>query len=159
VAKLAAHSILAVVIASHVGLAKGHSELGGDMRLLHELVVAVGESALGAEFAVLAIKPELANFSLLLLLVSGLKRCHVIGRVVSLISRGARHPENWSAGLEALKGGRLELCAGRLHSGHGGKEAFAFSLRKKSHGTFFVRLLNIFVGSSIVGDIIRHLEQ
>lgn len=141
---------MAVVIASHVGLAKRHSELGGDVRLLNELIVTVGESALRAEFAVLAIKPELANFSLLLLLVSGLKRCHVIGRVVSFVSG--------RAGLEALKGGRLELYAGRFHCGHGCKEALAFFLRKKSIGTFFVRLLNIFVGSSIIGDIIWHLE-
>ena len=72
VAELAAHSVLAEAVAGHVALAERHAEFAGHVRLLHELVLAMGERALAAELAFLPVEPELANLSLLLLLVGGL---------------------------------------------------------------------------------------
>ena len=107
VGELAAHSILAEALAGHVALAERHAELAGDVRLLHEFVLAVGERALCSKFAVLAIQPELANFSLLLLLVGGLKNVHVFLGAVFLLANvvrmGAWHVEGGGGGgLENL---------------------------------------------------------
>ena len=91
---MAAHSILAEAIAGHVALAERHAEFAGNVRLLHELVLAVGESALAAELAVLPVEPELANLSLLLLLVCGLEggvRLHVVGREVLWLNNRLVH--------------------------------------------------------------------
>jgi len=70
-------------------------------------VLAVGERALGSKFAVLAIQPELANFSLLLLLIGGLKNVHIfLGAVLLLadvVGMGAWHEEGrGGGGLENL---------------------------------------------------------
>ena len=78
-AKLTAHSILAEATTSHVRLAERHSKLGSDVSLLHEFVITVGKSALSAEFAVLVIQPELANFGLFLLLVGRFGGYDVVG--------------------------------------------------------------------------------
>jgi len=106
VGELAAHSVLAEALAGHVALAERHAELAGNVRLLHELVLAVGERALGAKFAVLAIQPELANFSLLLLLVSRLINGQVVrGEVLWLddLLLCSWHPEGRSSsGCEDL---------------------------------------------------------
>ena len=83
VAELAAHSILAEAVARHVALAERHAEFAGNVRLLHELVLAVGERALAAELAVLPVEPELANLRLLLLLVCRLVRVLLLLHVVS----------------------------------------------------------------------------
>jgi len=152
-AKLAAHSILAIAITDHVWLAEGHSELGGDVSLLHKFIISVGESALNTEYAVLTLQPELANFSLLLLFVVRLKVCHVVCWVVGLVSWRARHPENWTV-LESLSSW-LELGAACLHAGNRGEETFSFRLGKKS--------FHIFVRLCVLDDVwifsnICHLE-
>lgn len=77
-AELAADSILTVALASHVRFAQGHSEFAGNVSFLHELGLAVGEGAVISKFALLAVKPELANLSLLLLFVSGFIHWHIV---------------------------------------------------------------------------------
>ena len=76
--ELTACSILAEAITSLVALAEGHAELAGNMCLLHELVLTVGEGALSTELALLSVEPEFANFGLLLLFVGGLVGLHIV---------------------------------------------------------------------------------
>jgi len=131
VGELAAHSILAEALSGHVALAERHAEFAGDVRLLHELVLTVSERALRTKFAVLAIQPKLAHFSLLFLLVSGLKSGHVFrGEVLWLVDLryNSWHPEGGSGGRLENLGCRLELCEGRLHHGLRSKEALALGL-------------------------------
>jgi len=131
VGELAAYSILAEALSGHVALAERHTELAGDVRLLHELLLAVGERALRAKFAFLAIQPELANFSLLLLLVSRFKNGQVISGEVFWLTDlllCSWHPDGRSSrGCERL-GCRLELSEGCLHHRLRSEEALALGL-------------------------------
>lgn len=139
-AELAADSILAEAFSTrHIALAEGHSELAGDVRLLHKLVLTVGESALVAEFAVLTIEPELANLGLLLDLVCGLVSLHIVSGVVRLLHINRWHPEgSWGAGwLEGNCSG-LEFSEGGLHDGFWGEEALALLRRQQPFTWKFV---------------------
>jgi len=152
VAELAAHSILAEALAGHVALAERHAELAGDVSLLHEFVLAVGECALKTKFAVLAIEPELANFSLLLLFICGLENGHVVRREVlwlSYLLLICWHPEGRSSrGLEDLGCG-FKFSEGCLHHRLGSKEAFALGLCEAS------LILNFFLERGVVGRLLR----
>ena len=70
--ELAAGSIFAETLLG-VRLAEGHAELLSDVCLFDELILAMSESALVTEGAVLATGPCLAQLRLLLLLVLGLE--------------------------------------------------------------------------------------
>jgi hypothetical protein len=144
VAKLTAHSILAVALTSGVRFAEGHAVLAGNMSLLDELFLTVSERAVVTELAVLAVAPELANFGLLLLLVGRLE-------IVMNFVNGRRHEsrcrrfELSEGGLEGGSAG-LELGHSGLE-GHGSEEALSFGSAEKFISHFRLIVVNLHIGS------------
>ena len=71
VAELAALAVNALEGSLHEALAQGLAVLAGDVSLLNELVLAVGEGAIVAELAFVVEQPVFADLGLLLLFVAG----------------------------------------------------------------------------------------
>lgn len=134
VAELAAAPVLAVPM--QVGLAEGHSELACHVSLLEQLLRAVGEGALLAELALLAIEPELADLGSFFLFVGrlGRHRCLASFHPVALHSlqhlRDVHLQRGQVGSRSRFQEGWLEL--GDV-DGHGREEAVPFGLGEQAN--------------------------
>lgn len=77
-AELASESILTRIRCSHVRVAEGHTELSGDVRLLLELFLSVGEGTIITELALLTAEPKFAELGPLLQFKGRLVRLRLV---------------------------------------------------------------------------------